>query len=663
MAIYRYSMGGRVSRGGGETSSLRSAAYLARDCFEDRRLGHIFDFRTGSPIEEASDHIARQGHHAELESQQQVLYSDLAAPAQSPDWCHGAANIERFWNAAEAAERRKDAVLAERIIIALPQELTLQQNIWLVKEHAREFTREGRVVQVAIHSPEPGHDDRNLHAHLLVSSRGVDEHGMKTSKAVEMQDRFMNRAAYTTSLRESWANLANRYLEKFGHEARIDHRSYQTQGLDREPTVHLGPGDAERERQGIRTLAGDHNREVQARNAERERQALDRAAAERHDPSREAGIVQSAQPAPTVATVHDRRRQDREQETHEATSTKAFEHAPGSFPAGIDAAAANWALRATVEDLAKELSPAYCQALEKVAELEREFKDAARAYQSAALDGQQARSRQGTRRAAMGGLRRFMHDHGLWKDADLQRWEKRGRGAAYGETKRGIEVATLRDQFAAARWTAEAEREAIHDRAQAELRARRDAALERLAPRDRLDVLRWYDHKAAGLAPLELPDVAREISPAYRRAAAVVTGLEAELQRAEYAHGRAERDAALASDRTEERRQALGITERDLAKGRFADLELTNAASKELGADFTEQKQGMRIEAVREQLAEAEKRANEQFERVKPQAEVELKRRQHIAQDAREQLRPIQEAEQLQRQQQRQRRQSQGFGL
>ena len=163
------------------------------------------------------------------------------------------------------------------------------------------------------------------------------------------------------------------------------------------------------------------------------------------------------------------------------------------------------------------------------------------------------------------------------------------------------------------------------------------------------------------MAPLELADVAREISPAYRRAAAAVTGLAAELQRAEYAHGRAERDAAAAHHQTDERRQALGITERDLAKGRFADLELTNAASKELGADVTEQKRGMRIEAVREQFVEAEKRATAEFEKVKPQAEIELERRQQIAGEAREQLRPIHEAEQLQRQQQRQ--QSQGFGL
>ena len=175
------------------------------------------------------------------------------------------------------------------------------------------------------------------------------------------------------------------------------------------------------------------------------------------------------------------------------------------------------------------------------------------------------------------------------------------------------------------------------------------------------NVLRWYDHKAAGLAPLELADVAREISPAYRRAAAAVTGLEAELQRAEHAHGRAERDAAVAHHQTDERRQALGITERDLANGRFADRELTNAASKELGANVTEQKRGMRIAAVRQQLGAAQKRAHEEFEKVKPQAEIELERRRQIAHEAREQLRPLHEAEQSQRQQQRQ--PSQGFGL
>jgi hypothetical protein len=197
----------------------------------------------------------------------------------------------------------------------------------------------------------------------------------------------------------------------------------------------------------------------------------------------------------------------------------------------------------------------------------------------------------------------------------------------------------------------------IYDRASAELRSRRDAAIDRLEPRDRLEVLRWYDHKAAGLAPLEVKDVAREMSPAYRRAAAAVTGLEAELQRAEYATKRAGIDSAVARHRTDERREELGISEAAYQKGRWSDRDLANAASKELGADFTEQARGLRVDAVREQLTGAETQAAEEFERVRPEAEKELRRRQDVADDAGQQLAQIREAETLeQRQKQQQRR-------
>jgi MobA/MobL family len=289
MALYRYSVGDRVSRGKGQ-SSLRSAAYLARACYEDQRTGWVHDFTQKSPIMEASDHIVRAGHHAALSSQE-VLLSGLYAPADAPEWCVGAVNVERFWNAAEAAERRSDAQVAERIIIGLPHELTLEQAVWALQDHVREFTRQGRVVQVAIHSADREHDGRNLHAHLLVSLRGVDANGMKPAKAAEQQERFLNRSAYVEHLRENWAHVVNRHLARHGHEGQLDHRSYRRQGLDLEPTLHMGPGDAKRERDGERTAVGDHNRAVAERNAERlakrERQAIDETVGQRHAPEPE----------------------------------------------------------------------------------------------------------------------------------------------------------------------------------------------------------------------------------------------------------------------------------------------------------------------------------------------------------------------------------------
>jgi hypothetical protein len=182
-------------------------------------------------------------------------------------WCRGSDNIEQFWSRAELAERRQDAQIAERIIVALPHELSLKQNIWLLQDHVKEFTRQGRVVQVAIHAPEHG-DGRNIHAHLLVSMRGVDEHGFKASKA-ETKYRYMHRREYVTNLRERWTEAVNHHLDRHGFASRIDHRTLADQGIDRAPTIHLGPGDSRRERHGERSAGGEVNREVSAKNAAR----------------------------------------------------------------------------------------------------------------------------------------------------------------------------------------------------------------------------------------------------------------------------------------------------------------------------------------------------------------------------------------------------------
>ncbi|MGH8297256.1 MAG: hypothetical protein ACRETZ_17415, partial [Steroidobacteraceae bacterium] len=286
-----------------------------------------------------------------------------------------------------------------------------------------------------------------------------------------------------------------------------------------------------------------------------------------------------------------------------------------------------------------------------VTELERAFRDAERALQNAGAAGAAAAQRLGERREKMGGWRRAAHDHGVWKDADLQRWQIEERKAAYGMNKRGIALATARDQLAMARRAAEAEEDAIHGQARAELRARRAAALDRLEPRERLEVLRWSDHKAAGLAPLEVTDIAKEISPVYRRAAAAARDLAKELDRAEYAHKMAVRDAAVARDQTSVRRSVLGIS-----KGRWTDRELTNAASKELGAEYNTQKRGLRVEAVREQLDAAQKQAGEEFEKVRPEAEKELNRRQSVASAARDQLATIRAAERLEQREKQQQR-------
>lgn len=272
VAIYYYAMA-RVGRGGGR-SAVASAAYLSRAQYRDEVHDRVYDERAhihderASAIAAASHYIGRKGRHGA--DRDPPLFEGLYGPPGAPEWTRGKENIERFWNEAERAEKHPRAQLAESVIIGLPHELSLQQNVWMLQDHIREFTRQGRVVQLAIHAPDREGDQRNLHAHLLISTRGVDEHGMKPTKTREQQERYLGRSDYLDRLRENWGHVANRHLARHGFEAGLDHRSYERQGSRREAHWHIGPGDMRKERQGERTRFGEHNREVAARNAERE---------------------------------------------------------------------------------------------------------------------------------------------------------------------------------------------------------------------------------------------------------------------------------------------------------------------------------------------------------------------------------------------------------
>jgi hypothetical protein len=216
VAIFHLCAHDRVSRSDGQ-SSLASAAYIMRAQFTDERTGRSYDYR-------------------HLDAPQWI---GMFSPKDAPAWTRDPANASRFFNALELFEKRKDAQIALPLDIALPHELTLQQKIWLATDYIREtFTRHGYVVLAAIHPPD--HDERNVHLHVLVSLRKIDAHGFARTKT-EQQENYRNRDAYIENLRERWESLANRHLERHGIDARIDRRSLQEQGIEREPQKHRGP--------------------------------------------------------------------------------------------------------------------------------------------------------------------------------------------------------------------------------------------------------------------------------------------------------------------------------------------------------------------------------------------------------------------------------------
>jgi hypothetical protein len=190
---------------------------------------------------------------------ERIVFTDIMAPKDAPEWAH---DRNELWNHAERAEKRKDAQLAREFEVSLPHELTEQQREWLVKDFAREaFVRKGYAADIAIHAPDKEADERNHHAHIMVTMRRLGPDGFYGEK-----DRSLNKRDQLDTWREQWAGLANRHLERHGHEERIDHRSYEARGIDREPTIHLGYAANEMAARGAQSDRMDALQAVLARN-------------------------------------------------------------------------------------------------------------------------------------------------------------------------------------------------------------------------------------------------------------------------------------------------------------------------------------------------------------------------------------------------------------
>jgi len=221
-----------IGRSAGRTAT-GAAAYRAGERIVDDRTGQVFDY------------TRRRG---EIDAQ-------IHAPAGAPPWVQDRAHL---WNAAEKAERRADAQVAREIVVALPKELTKDQQRELVREYVAEhFVSRNMVADVAFHR-NPG----NPHAHIMLTMREVGPAGFASKK-----NRDWNKPEMLESWREGWAAQANRSLERAGRSERIDHRSLAEQGSERLPQVHLGPHAAALERRGIVTEKGEQNRLVAEHNA------------------------------------------------------------------------------------------------------------------------------------------------------------------------------------------------------------------------------------------------------------------------------------------------------------------------------------------------------------------------------------------------------------
>ncbi len=230
MAIYhlRATM---ISRSAGR-SATAAAAYRVGERIEDHRTGLTFDYRARGGV----DHV------------------ETLAPANAPAWVQDRAAL---WNAVEAAETRKNSQVAREIRVALPAELDHAQRVELVRAFCqREFVARGMVADIALHAPGREGDDRNHHAHILLTTREIGPEGFGA------KNRDWNAVEMLEGWREAWARESNRALEQCGHDERIDHRTLEAQRIEaqeRATAAHDRGDEAEALRQTVRAVELDRD--------------------------------------------------------------------------------------------------------------------------------------------------------------------------------------------------------------------------------------------------------------------------------------------------------------------------------------------------------------------------------------------------------------------
>jgi len=259
LAIYHLSIK-IISRGKGK-SAVAAAAYRAGEKIRNEYDGMEHDY-------------TRKGG---------VVHTEILLPDNAPAEYSDRAVL---WNAVEKIERTKNSQLAREIEIALPVELTLLQNKSLVREYVKKhFVSAGMCADFCIHDTGGG----NPHAHIMLTMRPFNEEktwGDKQKKEYILDPQgnkiydpkkrqYKCKSVPTTDWNEqtraeewraAWAETTNRYLEKLNHAERVDHRSYERQGIEQIPTVHLGVAAFQLEKRGIRTERGNLNREIEVTN-------------------------------------------------------------------------------------------------------------------------------------------------------------------------------------------------------------------------------------------------------------------------------------------------------------------------------------------------------------------------------------------------------------
>ena len=254
------------------TQIKRSKGQSAVACAAYRSGEKLFSDYYG----EVSDYTCKRG----------IVHAEILLPAHAPPEY---SDRQTLWNAVEKAEPHPKAQLAYSFDIALQNEFSVEENIEIARRFLlEEFVNRGMICDFAVHLPDRKDGIQNPHFHVLCPMRPLDENGQwgakqkreyvideRGNRLCDKSGEYVFNAVPTTDWgnpetlehwRKAWCDLCNTKFAEKGLDERIDHRSYERQGVELLPTVHEGPTVRAMEKQGIATEKGSLNRWIKSTN-------------------------------------------------------------------------------------------------------------------------------------------------------------------------------------------------------------------------------------------------------------------------------------------------------------------------------------------------------------------------------------------------------------
>ena len=237
MAIYHFSAK-VVSRANG-SSAVASAAYRSASELHDDRLGRNHDFSNKAG----------------------VIHSEVMLPQGAPERLNDRTTL---WNEVEAGEKRKDAQLAREVEFSIPREMNEKQGVALAQDFVKkQFVDRGMVADLNVHWDKAKDGSSKPHAHVMLAMRDVGPQGFGK------KNRDWNSTELLKDWREAWSAHVNERMAELGLEGRIDHRSYEAQGIELEPQHKIGPAASRRPEQGLEAERIEDHARIARENGEK----------------------------------------------------------------------------------------------------------------------------------------------------------------------------------------------------------------------------------------------------------------------------------------------------------------------------------------------------------------------------------------------------------